>query len=129
MAEIERAHSQYDRAAKDLDLQEMIEANKAFHQAIARAGQNGHFERLMNDLLTKANRFEGVWHTHQDRAYFSRIIERSRREHDAILEAIQAQNPSVAEKLAHIHVSSFREPFLDYLNQSAAADIGLRLNL
>lgn len=129
LAEIQAAHERYDRAAKDLDISEMIEANRAFHQAIARAGKNSQFERLITDLLIKAIRFEGIWHIQQDPGYFKKIIERSRREHDAILAAIQAQNTSMAEKLAHSHVASFREPLLDYLNQSAATDFDFQFEL
>lgn len=126
LAEIEETHQRYDQAAKALDVPEMIESNRAFHQAIARAGKNTQFERLIADLLVKAIRFKGIWYLQRDTGYFEQIIERSRREHDTILAAIAARQPAEAEKLAYEHVASFRAPLLDYLQMSAAPELRYR---
>jgi len=112
----------YDDAARRGDVKEMIETNRNFHLAIARASENTHLTRIVDDLLTKSYRLDAIWHNRGDKT-LKRDVSRSIEEHDTLVRAILDRDVAMAEEIAHIHVASFREPFIEYLNSSLARDI------
>jgi DNA-binding GntR family transcriptional regulator len=121
---LKNARDDYDLAARKGDARAMIETNRTFHLVIAEASDNTHLVRTTRDLLIKAVRLEGLWHT-RGNDVLRRDVKRSRQEHDSLVDAILRRDVRAAEDLAHVHVRSFREPFLNYLDSSNAQDITL----
>jgi DNA-binding GntR family transcriptional regulator len=94
----------------------MSETNKALHMAIAEAGKNPYFISYYEKLLGEGQR---LLHLH-----FDYIISTAStcapigRDHDELVNAIQARNPDEAEKAAHEHTMLFQRRFLAYLQQN-----------
>ena len=86
-----------------------VQADFLFHQEIARATQNKHFQELMHSLGTGAiprGRLEKPLPVTPERlAYLSRVNE----EHESILNAIAAQDPEAARAAMRTHLSNSRD--------------------
>ena len=109
------ARDAYRRAAQSQDPVAMSETNGAFHLAIAAAARNRHFETLVHQLLMLGMRFSWLWYDNFAHADPHRDIDRTLEDHDRIVEAIEAREPEVAERLAYEHVEAFRERLLEQL--------------
>ncbi len=111
----------YKDAGDRRDVKAIIKINEKFHLAIARAGHNGHMERLMADLLKKALRVDWFWYSRSINAGLDEAITISVDEHNRLTEAIRHRDFAMVESVTIEHVQSFRRPIIDYLNQSAAS--------
>lgn len=110
----------YKLAGETRDVKGMIETNEKFHLAIAQAGHNSHMERLVADLLTKALRIDWFWYSRSINIGLDEGIAKSVREHNQLTEAIRNRNLVEIEQITIEHVQSFRQPLIDYLQQSEA---------
>jgi DNA-binding GntR family transcriptional regulator len=128
LAAIAEAQTDFIAAVKAKDHLAMSATNKAFHMAIARAGQNNYMAGFYERLLDEGRR---ILHLHFD------YIERTRDgrlltdEHEDMIDAIRARDAERADRLAHAHTRQFRDQFLAYLRQNytAAIDLGRPTNL
>ena len=86
-----------------------VQADFLFHQEIARATQNKHFQELMHSLGTGAiprARLENPLPVTPERlAYLRRVHE----EHESIFNAIAAQDPEAARAAMRTHLSNSRD--------------------
>ena len=86
-----------------------VQADFLFHQEIARATQNKHFQELMHSLGTGAiprARLENPLPVTPERlAYLRRVHE----EHESIFNAIEAQDPEAARAAMRTHLSNSRD--------------------
>jgi GntR family transcriptional repressor for pyruvate dehydrogenase complex len=86
-----------------------VQADFLFHQEIARATQNKHFQELMHSLGTGAiprGRLENPLPVTPERlAYLRRVNE----EHESIFNAIAAQDPEAARAAMRTHLSNSRD--------------------
>src|ERR671919_356114 len=80
-----------------------VEANFAFHRAIALAGQNPYFCDLLDYLSTQIGR--GVTLVRRSPGKDRRIIKEIHGEHVAIFEAIAARDPEHAREAMRIHLT------------------------
>jgi DNA-binding GntR family transcriptional regulator len=127
LAAIAEAQTDFIAAVKAKDHLAMSATNKAFHMAIARAGQNNYMAGFYERLLDEGRR---ILHLHFD------YIERTRDgrlltdEHEDMIDAIRARDAERADRLAHAHTRQFRDQFLAYLRQNytAAIDLGRPTN-
>ena len=120
--EIRFRHEAFDAAAESEDVVAMVVTNQAFHLAIAQAGRNKDLTRFMNDLLLRTLRLDSMWYQRQSPEDATRVFQRSSREHRELLAAITASDTTGAMAAASTHVTSFRNPFLRYLQSSDAAE-------
>lgn len=106
------------------DFQAMSERNKAFHMAIANAGRNPYFISYYEKLLGEGQR---LLHLHFDYIVSATsVAAKLGRDHDEIIDAIQARDADTAERAAHQHTMLFQERFLAYLRQNLTAGISIR---
>ena len=123
LARIRGADAAYLDAVSTGDFQAMSETNKALHMAIAEAGKNPYFISYYEKLLGEGQR---LLHLHFDYIISSANTSNSiGRDHDEIVNAIQARNPDEAEKAAHEHTMLFQRRFLAYLQQNLTAKMSV----
>lgn len=104
---------------------QMSEANKEFHMAIARAGQNPYLAALYERLLDQGRRMLHLHFEHLDKAHNSYHISD---EHSQILMAIKAKDVEHADSLAHAHTLQFRENFNSFIRTLHTDGIDLKIS-
>lgn len=130
LGEIEAAKVGYvDGARKSIatgDSLPMIEANYAFHMAIARAGGNHYFIGFYRRLLDDGRRMLH-YHFEYERHDPEISVERLGSEHNEMVAAIRDKDASRAESIAHAHAIQFKGRFMQYLSSSLTSDVRLDL--
>jgi GntR family transcriptional regulator, transcriptional repressor for pyruvate dehydrogenase complex len=112
--ELDRIAAALDLLAEALERDELgVEANFAFHRAIAQAARNPYFCDLLDYLATQIGR--GVALVRRSPGEDRRTIRDVHGEHTAIFEAISARDPIAAGKAMRVHLTQ------------TAARIGLRI--
>lgn len=95
---LQLAIAEYSYAAKNKDLETMIEKDVEFHDIICNATQNDKLIQMFNNLKEQVNRY---------RITYLKNVEDSdtvEAEHIAILEALKNKNEEVASELASKHI-------------------------
>lgn len=95
---LQLAIAEYSYAAKNKDLETMIEKDVEFHDIICNATQNDKLIQLFNNLKEQVNRYRI---TYLKNAEDSETVEA---EHLAILEALKNKDEEVASNLASKHI-------------------------
>lgn len=99
----------------------MIEANHAFHMAVARAGRNPYYTSFYKRLLDEGRR---MLHIHFE---YKMLEPNGMRtigaDHTAMVEAIRDRDAERAEQTAHIHAAQFRGRFMGFLERSIATHV------
>lgn len=107
LAELRNAMSAFGNAIQEG--RDAVQADFLFHQEIARATQNKHFQELMHSLGTGAiprGRLENPLPVTPERlAYLHRVHE----EHESILNAITAQDSEAARAAMRTHLTNSRD--------------------
>ena len=106
----------------DLTITEAVEADLAFHLAIARATQNDYFVSIQTFLLDHLR--AGIHFTRTLESYSKEMVEEVRREHSEILQAIEDRNPDLASRLAQQHVLNARSRMRSAFASHVVPDIG-----
>lgn len=94
----------FDMDTATNDGRDGVNEDLAFHTAIAKASNNPHFPELLR-MLTRSLE-DAIRVTRGNEAKFSSMAEQVRREHQAILNAIETRNPDEARKAAFRHMSN-----------------------
>jgi DNA-binding FadR family transcriptional regulator len=107
LAELQNSMTAFKQAIEEG--RDAVQADFLFHQEIARATQNKHFQELMHSLGTGAiprGRLENPTPVTPERlAYLRRVDE----EHESIFNAIAAQDPEAARAAMRTHLSNSRD--------------------
>lgn len=114
--EIRAAGDVFKAAAKRLEFDRMGDLNREFHSAIAAASGNSIIADLYESLLGKSLRLARIILSR--RLTFLDPADRYKvviSEHDAIVDAIAAQDADRAEQLAGQHTELFRKSIITYL--------------
>jgi len=104
----------------------MSEANKAFHMAIADAGQNPYLASFYDRLLNQGRR---MLHLHFEFLEKNDGAVLLTDEHDEMLDAIRQKDVARADMLAHAHTRQFQDNFIDYLKHNYLKDAPIQLPL
>ena len=118
------AQDAFEDACARCSIVDMIEFNRDYHLAIARAGRNPYFTSLYARLLDEGMR---MLHIHfKFRAETQELkADLMFAEHTAMTDAIARQDADLAERLAHEHAEGFSDDFIHYLRQNLAAGIDI----
>jgi len=125
---IRQAQKAYERNAgrsiRTRDSVPMIEANHAFHMAIARACKNAYYVAFYRRLLDEGRR---MLHLHFEfQATDAGLkVEHLAADHTAMVAAIERRDPDEAEEIAHRHATMFRGRFMRYMDQNLTADMAV----
>jgi len=87
------------KAAEQRDYRLMVELNIEFHEAIARASQNGLLLQFIRQIHDWVRRFTDTTFSHRGRAM------ESIKEHDELLDALGRRDPESAERIARYHMA------------------------
>jgi GntR family transcriptional repressor for pyruvate dehydrogenase complex len=82
-------------------VEDLVEADTAFHEVIAQAPGNAVLRSLLESLSTSTMRAR-LWHGIADRA----ALDLARAEHTRIYEAIVARDPDLARAATTMHIAS-----------------------
>lgn len=104
----------------------ILQANFAFHVAVAEAGRNPYVARQYRELLSETRR---LLHIHVQYLDNSDRIEVMRDQHHDFVDVIEAQDVEAADAIAHAHTMQFHDRFLKALRHipEASFDLGLTI--
>jgi GntR family transcriptional repressor for pyruvate dehydrogenase complex len=102
--ELDRMHEAGD------SVEELVEADAAFHDVIARAARNSVLRSLIQSLSTRTVRAR-LWHGMADRD----ALELARAEHRRIYDAIVAGDPELARAATSMHIASNEQWLREHL--------------
>ena len=105
------------------DAMKMILSNRDFHLAIAKAGNNSYFENIYRRLLDDGLRSLRLYFKSFDDHLPSKMVDN----HQAMIDAIEAQDVNLAERLAHEHTLEMQQQFLKYLGSRNTSNIIISL--
>lgn len=106
---LQLAIAEYSYAAKNKDLEAMIEKDVEFHDIICNATQNDKLIQLFTNLKEQVNRYRI---TYLKNVEDSETVEA---EHVAILEALRNKNEEVAGDLASKHIHTQCDSITDFV--------------
>ena len=106
---LQLAIAEYSYAAKNKDLEMMIEKDVEFHDIICNATQNDKLIQLFNNLKEQVNRYRI---TYLKNVEDSETVEA---EHLAILEALKNKDEDVASLLASKHIHTQCDTITDFV--------------
>lgn len=114
----------FDNACASNDYLKMSASNRDFHMAIAAAGKNPYLAHTYGKLLDEGRR---ILHLHFDYIKASTTDELLGSEHQDMIEAIQAKDVEVADRIAHEHTRQFHDRFVAFMSArySSEFDFGL----
>lgn len=99
LTEIRTLESSYAEAVAERDVTAMIEVNRNFHSAIARAGGNRYYCELFDRLLDEGRRLLRLYYSS-----FNNILPRAYLdEHEEMVAAIEAGDLTAADRIAKQH--------------------------
>lgn len=128
MVEIRATQLAYEKAVassiKSGDSLIMINANREFHMAIAKAGRNHYFAELYQRLLDEGRRMLHL-HFEYEALDPELTVEKMAGGHTEMVAAIENKDADLAEECAHEHAMQFKGQFLQFLDRNLTAGIPL----
>tara|TARA_R110002020_G_scaffold48818_2_gene139121 strand:+ start:4828 stop:5550 length:723 start_codon:yes stop_codon:yes gene_type:complete len=123
MAAIWELQHGYTRAVEARDVPAMIEVNRNFHVAIARAGKNRYYTDLFTKLLDEGRRLLRLYYS----SYNDRLPRIYLQEHEDMLAAIERQDIETADRIAQAHAQQIVRQIQAYIieDRRLNADISL----
>jgi DNA-binding GntR family transcriptional regulator len=115
--------AKFARCVDEGDVLGMILKNRDFHIAIARAANNRYLEQIYCRLLDDGRRSMRLYFKSYDDLLPKQMIDN----HVHIINAIDAQDVDLAERLAHEHTEEMHQRFLTYLGSRQTSDIAVSL--
>jgi DNA-binding GntR family transcriptional regulator len=120
---IREEQAKFAQCVDDGDVPGMILKNRDFHIAIARAANNRYLEQIYCRLLDEGRRSLRLYFKSYNDLLPKEMIDN----HIDIIDAIEAQDVDLAERLAHEHTNEMQQRFLDYLGARQTSDIAVSI--
>lgn len=120
-------NARFERAAAAQEAGEMGDANLRFHHLIGEACGNryvfaSYAEQLQLSLrLARMMFFQATRAAETPDAYFQRVV----REHDEMIDALEARDADALEQLSIEHMRLFRDRVIGFLNRSRADEVAI----
>ena len=118
---IREEQSKFKLSVEQNDALKMILSNRNFHLAIAKAGNNSYFENIYRRLLDDGRRSLRLYFKSFNDHLPSKMVDN----HQIMIDAIEAQDVDLAERLAHEHTLEMQQQFLKYLGSRQTSDISI----
>lgn len=118
---IKHQQTAFSRAVATHDPLAMIEYNHDFHVAISDASQNRYLSEFNSRLLDEGRRYLRLYF----RSFNDILPPELNDEHHRIIDAIEEQDETRAEMLAHEHSMQVSERFLSYLSRRHTAGLSV----
>ena len=121
---LKQIHIEQDKFAhcvKHNDVLGMILCNRDFHIAIAKAGNNRYLEQIYSRLLDDGRRSLRLYF----KSYNDILPIEMSNAHEHLINAIEAQDADLAERLASEHTLEMQQRFLDYLGSRHTRNIAI----
>ncbi|HSH41656.1 MAG TPA: GntR family transcriptional regulator [Arenicellales bacterium] len=118
---IKKRQEDFCVAMNDRDPLGMIERNHGFHVAISDASQNRYLSEFNSRLLDEGRRYLRLYF----RSFNDILPSEFSDEHNQIIDAIEAQDEVLAERLAHEHSMQVRDRFLRYLSRTQTTGLSV----
>ena len=97
----------------DLPVQELDTYDANFHLGIARSTQNNMFISIMDQIWSVRERFPNWARIRRQILGVKENIVAVQKEHEVILEALEAHDPVAARRAMQVHCKNFGVPFLE----------------
>jgi DNA-binding GntR family transcriptional regulator len=123
LQKIREEQAKFTQCVDEGDVLGMILVNRDFHIAIAKAANNRYLEQIYRRLLDDGRRSLRLYFKSYDDLLPKEMINN----HELIIDAIEAQDVDLAERLAHEHTIEMQQRFLDYLGSRQTSDIAVSL--
>ena len=104
-----------------------FEKNRAFHIGIAQAAGNGRLERMVTELIDQMERVSRLLMQNREAGAMKWEFAADDADHEAILDAIEQQDPAAAEQAARQHLETTQRMIVDAVFSSE--NVELRLNV
>jgi GntR family transcriptional regulator, transcriptional repressor for pyruvate dehydrogenase complex len=101
---LDEVRAAMDAMGRARDPESLVEADAAFHSAIAHAAGNPALASLLDNLSGPTIRAR-VWHAIEER----RAGDEAKAEHERILAALEARDPDLARAASAVHVAGVEE--------------------
>jgi DNA-binding GntR family transcriptional regulator len=127
LAAIRESQTHYDGALTDLGSMSSVEANLAFHHAVAKAARSPHLADAYHRVLVEGMRYMALSfsiHDAEDQGHEPHMRSVND-EHNAMIAALEAKDGDRAERLAHDHVVLFRRRISAYLERGGTERIAV----
>ena len=108
---IRARQTDFHKCVENNDVLGMILSNRDFHIAIAKAAGNSYLESAYTRLLDDGRRYLRLYFKSYDDSLPRELIGN----HDDIIDAIEARDTTLAERLAHAHTLEMQQRFIAYL--------------
>jgi DNA-binding GntR family transcriptional regulator len=111
----------FAEAVERQDALAMIAANRDFHVAIAEAGGNAYFTQLFTRLLDEGRRILRLYYSSFDDKLPRQYVE----EHEAMVAAVEAGDPELADRLATEHAAQIVRQIQSYIARDGVRKLKL----
>ena len=118
---IRSAQAQFESRRAARDAPGMVDANRAFHAEVSRAGGNPILTAFYLRLLDDGRRMLRVYF----RSFQDALPPKFSAEHEAMIRAITARDPDRAEKAATRHARQVRARFAKMISARELADVSV----
>ncbi|MBS1270097.1 MAG: HTH-type transcriptional repressor RspR [Gammaproteobacteria bacterium] len=121
LADIKERQAVFEQAVDAHDVLLMIESNRDFHIEISDASQNRYLSEFNARLLDEGRRYLRLYF----RSLNDSLPPELEGEHYGIIEAIEKQDETLAETLAHEHSMQVSDRFIQYLSRRHTSEISV----
>ncbi|MBN9348385.1 MAG: GntR family transcriptional regulator [Devosia sp.] len=122
LAAMRRYQALYAEAVRADDVPGMIGHNRDFHVAIAEAGGNPYFTGLFTRLLDEGRRILRLYYY---KSFNDHLPRKYVKEHDALVDAIEARDAELCEKLAAAHAGQIVKQIQSYIAKDRTREMAL----
>lgn len=122
LADMRRYQAAYAKAVEEDDVPGMIGNNRDFHVAIAEAGGNPYFTTLFTRLLDEGRRILRLYYY---RSFNDHLPRKYSKEHDEIIDAIEAGDADLCERLAAVHAEQIVAQIQSYIARDRTRELAL----
>jgi DNA-binding GntR family transcriptional regulator len=113
----------YTKAVEAKDVPAMIEVNRNFHAAIARAGKNRYYTDLFIRLLDEGRRLLRLYYS----SYNDKLPRIYLQEHEVMLAAIEQQDIQAADRIAQAHADQIIRQIQASMTEDRRLNAGISL--
>ncbi|WP_298922450.1 GntR family transcriptional regulator [uncultured Roseobacter sp.] len=114
----------YSAAVQDRDRFGILQSNYDFHKAIGEIGRNPYVARHYGQLLSEARR---LLHIHIRFLEATQSEDKLADQHSDFIDAIEAQDVTAADQVAHEHTFQFHDRFLKALRYEADDEFSIEV--